>query len=313
MNDVIFVWCENVNANAPAPPPTLSVSAWPFLFGQDWLRWDTSSIANVPEAARTARIAFCNLFHTADSINIQQIRQVNPDCYIVAMPDPSIDLVLAHPDWMNMHRQMALADAIGGRTHADADVYGTLLNKKTFWIPSPVGPSEYFAAFRDLPKKDYILTLDHAFAPPNTYCNVAAVAAAQRATGRPVIYAAARDWTLEYAKLAGLEAKFVGRIPFADFIKLTAEAAICIDAYAAHSYGRQQVLCGMVGTICIGSELCADAPGMKIDPFNPKSTGKWAKYLKLDRTIPANTEQTFGFAASIQRMETILSEIGVTV
>lgn len=313
LNDVILVWAENVSTGPLTTSPCISVAAWSDALDLPWLRWDTSDIANVPDAARTAKVAFVNLFWTEDSIHIQQIREVNPACYIIAMPDPSIDLVLANPAWMNMHRQMALADAIGGRTHADCNVYGTLLNKKTFWMPSPVGPADYFAGFRDLPKRDYILALDHSFAPPNTYCNVAAVVSAQRSTGRPVIYAAAQDWTPEYAKLAGLEAEFVGRVPFVDFIKLTAEAAICVDIYAAHSYGRQQVLCGMVGTICIGSEWCADAPGMKIDPFDPATSGKWAKFLTMDRRIRDNTEQTFGFAASILRMKTILNEIGVAV
>lgn len=309
LEGVVFIWGENENPASPAPPPTVSVSAWPFLFDQPWLRWRPFADA-VPDAARNANVAFVNLFHTSDSRHIEELKQVNPGCYCVAMPDPSLDMVLAHPDWVNMHYQMALADAIGGRTQADCRVYGTLLNKPVYYLPSPIGPTEWFAQFRGLPKGDYLLTLDHAFAPANTYYNVAAVAAIQRETGIRVLYAAERPWTHEYARLAGLKCEFLGRVPFQEFVDLTARARLCVDMYASHSYGRQQVLCGMVGTHCTGSEWCENAPGWSINPTNPYAAVSRAQAL-LDQHPRAQleiqlTENRYGFEISRIRLEAIL-------
>ena len=263
LSDVIFVWGTMLGGE-PAAPPTVSVSAWPHLFNKQWLRWDVfswlwPSRSIEADAIRSARVAFVNLFHTLNSLHVQRIKEMNPSCYVIVMPDASLDMVLSHPEWMNMHRQMSLADAIGGRTYADCEVYGTLLNKPSFYLPSPIGPTEWFAPYRELPKGDYILSLDHQFAPNNTYCNVAALAAIQRETGMRIIYAAQRDQTVEYAKLARLNVEFLGHVGFKDFVALTAQARLCVDMYPSASYGRQQVLCAMVGTPCISSNEASPA------------------------------------------------------
>lgn len=315
--DIVWIWGENVSLpSGPAPPPTVSVSAWPFLFGQQWTRW-TPFVDAVPTTARYAKIAFVNLFHTADSRHIEQLKQVNPACYVVAMPDPTLDLVLNRPDWLNMYQQMALADAIGGRTHADCRVYGTLLNKPTYWIPSPIGPTEFFAPYRDLPKGDYLLTLDHQFAPANTVCNVAATAAIQRQTGLRVLYAAERDWTPDYARLAGLDCEFLGHVEWREFIDLTARARICVDLYTSHSYGRQQVLCAMVGTPIVGSLWCEDAPGWSVNPFKLEDAldaatsilGYSSYYYQNQSRNMADVERRFGFEASKERINKLVYEI----
>lgn len=318
LEDVILVWGESVSTGPLTTSPRISVAAWSDVLGLPWLRWDTSDIANVPDVARTAKAAFVNLFWTEDSIHIQQIREVNPNCFITAMPDPSIDLVLANPAWMNMHRQMAIANMIGGRTQADCDVYGTLLNKPTTWLPSPAGPIEWFLPFRDLPKEDYILTLDHQFAPANTYCNVAAVAAAQRHTGMRIVYVGAMPWTRDYAALAGLECEWRDTMPFEEFVNLTARALMCIDMYAAHSYGRQQVLCGMVGTPILSSVWCTDAPGLLIDPFHmrdipPRAVDAAQDHGRSLATDEFESLEQYSFENSRARIMGIVERIGVAV
>lgn len=320
LNDVIFAWGESVNPNPPAGLPTISVSAWPHLFNQTWLRWDTSSINNVPEAVRTAKVAFVNLFHTPDSIHVQQIKQVNPNCYVLAMPDAPLEHVLGESAWRGTHRQMVLADAIAPRTQADCDVYGTLFNKPTYWLPSPIGPTEFFAPYRDLPKEDYILTLDHALSLPNTYCNVAAVAAVQRATGMRVVYAAERDTTRQYAALARLNCEFKGYVPWKEFIELTARAKICIDIYAAHSYGRQNVMCAMVGTPCVGSDWTMGCGHPQVDPFRPLRAVHEVKSLLNDleyyqaaqRLGYFAVEGSYSVEASRHNLINLLEQIGVT-
>lgn len=328
-SDVVLIWGEN-ESTGPAPAPTVSVSAWSDVTGLAWTRWDTGDIRNTPDNVRTAKVAIVNLFHTPDSIHIQQIKQVNPQCFVIACPDACIDLVLANPNWMNVHKQMALADMIGGRTTTDCNVYGTFFNKPTTYFPSPIGPTEWFVPFRDLPKEDYIITLDHSFGQPNTYLNVAVCAAVQRETGCRIVYASERAWTPQYAEIAGLKAEFVGHVPFADFVSLTARAKLCIDIYAAHSYGRQQVLCAMVGTPCVGSNYCKDAPhgdfnayritSLFSDPFYPAgaisdvwSLNEFPEFYKSIRNdLLVDVESRFSFTASRNRFEHLLNEIGVT-
>lgn len=318
MTSIAFVWGENESATDPAPPPTLSVSAWPYLFDKKWVRWDTSREHYIPAEIMDAAVVFVNLFHTADSIHIERIREMYPHCFIVAMPDPTLDLVLAHHDWTNMYRQMSMADMIGGRTRHDCEVYGTLLNKPTVVLPSPVGPEDWFKQFRGLQKDDYLLTLDHRFAPNNTLLNVAVVAAVQRKTGCRVIYAAEREQTKVYAAQAGLKCEFVGDVPFTEFATLTAKARLCVDMYASHSYGRQGVLCAEVGTFCIGSSWCSDVGQAVIDPFEVKAAADMAiHWWNVDEDYRAQryqqqhnvVEVKYGFRASKDRLEKLLGRL----
>lgn len=269
LDDLILVWGEFVTPG-PGGTPAVSVSNWSAVLDKPWLRWDTRHPDTIPDAVRSAKIAIVNLFHTDDSLHIEQIKQVNPSCYCIACPDACVDIILDRPDWVRMLYQMKMADAIGGRTHADCNTYGTLLDKPSFYLPSPIGPTDWFLPFREMEKEDYVLTLDHTMLPNNVGCNVAAVAALQRKTGCRVLYAAARDWTKEYADLAGLKAEWLGHVHFIQFVEITAKARLCVDMYTRHSYGRQQVLCAMVGTPIVGSIWCDDAPGSTKDPFDPE-------------------------------------------
>lgn len=314
LDQTVFIWGESENPAGITPPPTVSVSAWPHLFEKQWLRWDTRNITNVPAEVREAKTAFVNLFHTEDSIHIQQIRAVNPECRIVAMPDPHIDLVLCNPGWMNIWRQMARADVIAGRTHADCQVYGTLLCKPSYYLPSPIGPTDWFAQYRGLPREDYILTLDHSFGQPSTACNIAALTQLQREFGWPIFYASPQNHTVEYAELAGLNVEWCGWVHFNDFVRMTAKARLCVDMYTAHSYGRQQVLCGMLGTPMVGSTLCADAPGLKVDPYDLTDLISTA-YRAIQATDGTRdswisyTENHYGFDASRTRIMRIINEV----
>jgi len=317
LSDLALVWGEFVTSG-PGGPPTVSVSNWSTVLDLPWQRWDTRQPGTMPDAVRKARIVIVNLFHTTDSRHIEQIKAVNPTCYCIACPDACVDIVLTRPDWMFMLHQMSMADAIGGRTHADCNVYGELLNKPTFYLPSPIGDTEFFLPYRDLPKEDYILTLDHSIdIDNNTANNVAAVAAIQRKTGCRVLYAAQRDWTSDYARIAGLKAEFLGHVAWPYFVAITAKAQMCVDIYTRHSYGRQQVLCAMVGTPVISSEWCNDAPGLHIDPFDPAQASVMAELLSSNSYYGnAVAEQyrmveQFTFERSRQRVMDILEHVGV--
>lgn len=310
-DDVVFAW-GTMQGGEPAAPPTVSVSAWPALLGTQWIR-DVRD-----ERLYNAEIAFVNLFHTSDSIHIQRIKERNPACYVVAMPDAPVEVICANAEiWPNVFYQLSQADAIAGRTQADCDVYGALFNKPSYYFPSPIGPDDFFAPFWDTPKEDYVISLDHSFAIRNTTLNVAALAVLQRKTGCRIIYAAERDWTPFQAKLAGLDVEFRGYVNFFDFVELTAKAKLCVDMYAAHSYGRQAVLCGMVGTPCVTSFALEDAPGVHINEYTPYAAARQAQAMLDSETLwnhvrarsRAAVKTKFSFDACRRRAFGIIEQI----
>jgi hypothetical protein len=310
---VAFVWGENMSGNGPLTgSPSVSVALWPEVLSCAALRWAEGQMPDISGYD----VFLVNLFHTPDSTHIAQIRKAKPDAVIVAMPDPSLDLVLLHPEWMPMLEQMALADRIGGRTVFDCEVYGELLNKPTTWLPSPIGPTEWYAPYRELPKEDYILSLDHPMDPYSSAHNVAALAAIQRETGMRVLYASARDATRQYARLAGLEAKWFDWVPFGDFVAMTAKARLSVDLYARHSYHRHAVMCAMVGTPCVASGWS----GIELDhttvrsPFCTGDAVTRALNLLAYHSYVRESgfelvEYDFGFEASRQRIAALLETV----
>jgi hypothetical protein len=278
---VAFVWGTMEGGGAPlAEPPSISAAMWPHALGCDLLRWAPGQMPDISKYD----LFLVNLFHTGDSTHITQIKQARPDAVVVAMPDPPVDMVLEHADWMRMWTQMAFADIIGGRTPYDNAVYGTFFNKPTVWLPSPAGPTEYFAQYRDVEKEDYIITLDR-WGSAMTGQNVAALAAIQRETGLRVIYARPHEHTKHLANLAGLKAEFrEPNIPWLEMIEVTAKARLCVDIYARHSYGRQGVLCALVGTPYVGSKWTNYTGLLGVDPFRPEeSVDMWDSISTLKR------------------------------
>lgn len=270
-----MVWGENISGGQPANPPSVGVAMWKDVLPCDLLRWTPD---NPPDFNRYD-VYLVNIFQTDDSTHCEQIRRARPDALIVGMVDPKIDLVLLHPEWTGIWQQLSFCDVIGGRTPSDCAVYGAFFHKPTVWMPSPIHPLDYFAELRDTPKDDFILAQDHPMNPSPSAHNVAALAAIQRATGLDVIYAAARDWTPDLAKRAGLRATFAGHVPFFDFIGLTARARLMVDLYLFHSYGRQNVLAAAVGTPVVGSSYTLPTGHPQVDPLNPQQALKTARML----------------------------------
>lgn len=316
MNNLVLVWAESKSNPGPANPPTISVSAWAAALGLPWQRWNTKYIDTMPTSVREARVAIVNVFHTDDSLHVQQIKSVNPDCYVVACPDASLDMVLMHPEWPHFWQQLAAADAIGGRTHTDCTFYGNMLQKPAFWLPTCIGPTGWFEPYRDLPRGDYVLSLDHGFAPPNTAANVTALAHLQRQTGCKVVYVAERNWTPRYAQLAGLVADFRGHVDFTDMVDLTARASLCVDMYASHAIGRQAILCAMVGTPCVTSDWCEKIDLLGIDLYDSRATADFAQavpHWHRPHYGYQHVEQNYSFVAFRRHVDGMLTRIGVAV
>ncbi len=309
---VAFVW-GTAQGGTPAGPPSVSVSLWPHVLGCPLLRWGEWGC---PYDLSAYDLFLVNLFATGDATHIEQIRAANPSAVIVAMPDPSLDIVLARPEWIFLLKQMQQADVIGGRTVHDYEVYRALLNKPAVVLPSPIGPTDFYLPYRSAPKDDYIVTQDHPLTPAAEAHNVAALALIQQRTGLPVIYASAHNHTREYAEMAGLKAEWRGHINFFEFVALTARARLCVDVYARHSYHRQAVLCAMVGTPCVGSTWTSVTGHPKVDPFNPGAAEREALALLNDAAHYARVrhsgfqvvEAYYGFEASRERVAELMDK-----
>ena len=315
---VAFVW-GTAQGGTPAGPPSVSVSLWPHVLDCPLLRWGTNDAAlPCPLDLSPYDVFLVNLFMTGDAHHIEQIRRARPDATIIAMPDPSLDLVLAHPDWMPLLRQMQQADVIAGRTVHDYEVYRALFaGKSCAYLPSPIGPTEYYMQWRDYQNEDYIVTQDHPLTPGAEAQNVAALALIQKATGMKVVYAAARNHTREYAEMAGLEAEWHGHINFFEFVELTARARLCVDIYARHSYHRQGVLCAMVGTPCVGSTWCGVTGHPQVNPMHPAQAEREALALLNDRRYYERVRQqgfrvveaNYTFDACRERLARVIDSI----
>jgi hypothetical protein len=237
-----------VNKGAPDIRVTdriIGVGAWPNALQCDRVKWEQEP----PPEVRNYKLFLVNLF--PQSQHISHIRTLNPDAVIVAMPDPHLERSLRDGN-LTMLEEMKKADYIGGRTEADCQVYGHLLNKPSVWMPSPID-IDYFVPLRDTPKEDFILTVDHRAEPNLTAQNVAAVAAVQRELGLKVVYCKPQGNTLAYARLAGLEADFRTKVPFSEFVHLIARAKFGIDMYAAHAQHRHGQAHAAIGTPLITS------------------------------------------------------------
>lgn len=312
---VAFIWGTALGGT-PAGLPSVSVSLWPHVLGCPLLRWGTERVDDpIPVDLSPYDLFLVNLFATPDAHHIEQIRRARPDATIVAMPDPSIDIVLARPEWMFLLQQMQKADLIGGRTVHDYEVYRALLNRPAILLPSPIGPSDFFLPYRDKAKEDVIVTQDHPLTPSAEAQNVAALALIQRRTGLKVIYAAAREHTRQYAEMAGLQAEWHDHINFYEFVELTARARLCVDLYARHSYHRQAVLCAMVGTPCVGSTWCGSTGHPQVDPLDPSQAEDQALqllrspryYERVRQQGFRVVEQNYSFAASRDRIERLVN------
>lgn len=311
---VALVWGENVSEGDLPRSPSVGVALWAEVLDCPVLRWEDGDMPDVSGYD----VFLVNLFWTPDSTHIEQIRRAKPNAKIVAMPDPPVDMVLEHPEWTPMLCQMKHADVIGGRTAHDNNVYGALLNKPTFWMPSPIGRTEDFAPLRELPKEDYIITQDHGWGSSVTAQNVAALALIQRATGLKVIYAAAHEHTVKYAELAGLSATFIHeRMDFWEFAQMTARARLCVDLYARHSYHRHAMVCAMVGTPLVGSEWGCMAGQQTVNPFNPYAAANIAQHLLRSEVFYETTrraawelvERLYGFEASKRRALKLVGDV----
>jgi hypothetical protein len=316
--DVAFVWCGNSwkdLRDKPVGRPVCSVGAWPMVLGCRILGWDGEKPETIPAAAlRRYRVLLVNLF--SDSRHISQIRAVHAKAFVLAMPDPYLELVI-YDDSSLIYEQMAAADAIGGRTEADVQLYGALLGKPAVWMPSPIGPCDVFRRYWSLPKDNIIIATEHNGGLSTSAATVAALAAVKRQ--RPeaeVHFYKASDRTRRLAALADLRAEWRAGVPYAEMVERTARARWGIDLYAGHSQGRNLMTHAMAGTPVVGSATNNPAGAMQVGPFEPAMAAghvlaNWQgpRYEARRNEAFETVEALYGFDASRRRMAATLGAL----
>lgn len=295
-----------VNKGAPDIRVTeriIGVGAWSNALQCDRVKWEQKP----PPEVRDYKLFLVNLF--PQSQHISHIRTLNSDAVIVAMPDPHLERALRDGN-LTMLEEMQKADIIGGRTNADCQVYGHLLNKPATLMPSPIDV-EALKPLRNTPKEDFILTVDHRAEPNLTAQNVAAVAAVQRELGLRVIYCKPMGNTLELAKLAGLEADFRTKVPFSEFVHLIARAKFGIDMYAAHAQHRHGQAHAAIGTPLITSTWVNYSGALCAPPFDIGvilgQVGRIERDYMAIRGAAMNKVEGFSFEASRSRVRALLN------
>lgn len=225
-----------------------------------------------------------NLF--PDMEHVTQIRARQPDALIVALPDAYMDEVFLNRDPEKEQRyiqQLKAADVIGYVSDSNQQFY-SVFGKPMVKIPIVIGTPNFFAAVRELPKEDYIITCDHSprivdYSIPN----VAALAMIQKQTGLRVVYCNPAPHTPMYAAELGLKAEFQPYTVYENFVRLAAKARLGVDLYARHGYGRNELTLAYAGTPCIGSSY-TQHPGPKFDPWRYREAVFWAASLLAEGT-----------------------------
>ncbi len=315
---IAFVWTgDPALTHIAAEPPTepkVGVTLWPALLPCDLMAWYAEPDADLAERIRAHDVFLVNVFHSTR--NIGHIRRVHPRAFIIALPDPPIDAVLVS-HYYDMLRQMAMADVIAGRNPTDGALYGGMLAKPGGWLPDPIGPAEAFRRYWNLPKEDYLISVDHSIFRVSLQ-NVAALAAVQRETGLPVRYWATYEHTHEYARIAGLEVTFHDEVTdYGQFCEHVARARLGVDMYPVHGLGRHGMTHAMVGTPAVVSAWCNPCGMVGADPLRPDQAVEWACELLANAQMYAEVRQKgfeacealYGFDASRARMVAFLENV----
>lgn len=289
------------------------------ICGMDAIWWEQGE--KPPASVKDYDVLIVSLF--AGMQHVTTIKAMNPNAYVIALPDSYFDDVFANYSTSDMMflTQLQWADAIGYVSESNRQFYGAIFhNKPTVKIPMPIGHSLFFELLRKQEKDEFIITCDHgtvegARAIDYSMPNVTAVAQIQRATGLDVVYINAAPKTREYAKFAGLEAEFHGYLPFREFAIVAARARLGVDMYALHGFGRNTLMFAAVGTPAVGSSYTDFGERTQCDPWQPETTVLLAHSLLGDhyeaiREVTAQrVEIHYSFDACRKQMTAVLEQV----
>jgi 2-polyprenyl-3-methyl-5-hydroxy-6-metoxy-1,4-benzoquinol methylase len=317
-DNVALVWADDPDKLPPHPKGMgCTVALWTSVLGCPAIGWDHNNPATMPDLSAYDTF-LVNVLGVPDLKHISQLRQRYPDATVIAMPDPSLDLMLMREKWRPLFHELKQAHAIAGRTYHDAQLYEPLLNIPAYQFGSPVGPAENLLPYRSTVKGDYILAIDHMMRPRMEAHNYAVLAEVQRRTGAPIRVHAndvkeARFW----CDITGIDADIYGRVPMAEFVEIIAKARITVDLYARHSFHRHGVLSAYLGTPVVSTAWTPDVGQAQVaGPFSIDHAAQVAvnllehdDFYKIARQTGFSRTERYGFAGSRKRLEQLLESV----
>jgi|GEM_PF-4451075 len=263
-----IVWSPDVNVLKHLPFGAhigfLPVAA---VVGCDVLQWKQGS---PPDSITDYDVFVVNLFHGCDYA-VEDIRRIHPHAKIIGTPDSAPELQmnpLAGGDPLSALQVIKKLDVLAYRAHSNK-LYGMMAGIPTHWMPIYVGDAEFFAEVRKQPKQDFILAGGHTY-EFSTAGTLAALKLLQDKTGMLIVYPGADAHTTLMAAEMGLSVEYTGRLVYAQFVQLAAQARLAIDLYPCHSVGRFEITCAYAGTYCVGSQYTDFQAHRFVDPYEPE-------------------------------------------
>lgn len=317
-DNIAFVWADDPDKLPPHPKGMgCTVALWTSVLGRPAIGWDHTNPATMPDLSSYDTF-LVNVLGVPDLKHISQLRERYPTATVIAMPDPSLDLMLMREKWRPLFHELKQAHAIAGRTYHDAQLYEPLLNIPAHEFGSPVGPTENLLPYRGAAKGDYILAIDHMMRPRMEAHNYAVLAEVQRRTGAPIrIHANDLKEARFWCELTGIDADIYGRVPMAKFVEVIAQARITVDLYARHSFHRHGVLSAYLGTPVVSTVWTPDVGQAGIaGPFSIDHAANVAvnllehdDFYEIQRKTGYERTERYSFEGSRRRLKDLLRSV----
>jgi hypothetical protein len=294
----------------------VGISALPPALGCDRVYWGNTILSK--NKLNKYDLFLVNVF--PQSKHVKQLRGMFPNKIIVAMPDPHLEKFLRKKQDIQRIVEFKYANLIGARTKVAAKLYSSLTGVDSIWMPSPIGPTSKFEAYRtQYTQKDFILSVDHKCEPTRTMQNIAALAEILRRVDIRIILVNPQKFSRKLAKELELNIEFKDFLPYASFLRFIAQAKIGVDMYAAHSQHRHALTHAMVGTPLVSSSWSNCVGHLACDPFDSKRAGELAMrlfenqdyYTKIRNRGFAHIDKHYSYEACRQRVRNIMQRFNL--
>lgn len=262
--------------------------------GYHELAWDSRRESPPAGSIERYKVFLVNMF--ADQEHIAQIRMINPEAHIVALPDAYFEHAFVSPYARKYYEQLDMADRLAYVSFSNARFYQNIpwtRPKAPFWqISIPAGPLWKFGELRDSSlvgdgDPQYIISLDHGERayPYLGVQNILVIQALQKQFPLNVIYVNPLESTKRAAEAMGLSSqiRFMPYVDYGAYCTLSAKATLGIDLYALHGYGRNELTWALCGLPYIGSAFTEfQGPYNTFFPFDVSGAIRHATWLLED-------------------------------
>lgn len=308
-----FVWADNQCAETPMNKAGVTVGLWTQVIDDRGICWIPGK-NNMPDLSKYEFLIVNQLGNMTS--HIRDIKKAFPEITIMAMPDTSIDLMLMDEEKKMIPTLFEHANIIGARTPAEVGWWESFTGRKTFWMPSPLGPKsqldELIVPIEE--RENTIILTGHTMLPFAEGFNWAAVKEISRWwRGKFVMYRP-NDIDREYAKHLNLDVEFKDKVGQIEFAAELAKAKMTVDLYPRWSIHRHAILAAALKVPCIASRITQPFFQGQLETFmDAKNAGHYAYSIMDDSNLYndiANSRYNvvynlYGFEACRERLNNV--------